>query len=60
MSGNHVGTPRPKTKEWKKNMSLCKSGSGNPNFGKRRTEEWKLQHSIKMKQWAFDRKVNVK
>lgn len=47
-TGRVKGTPRPKSDKWRKETSKRNSGTGNPMFGQRRSEEWKKQHSIMM------------
>lgn len=51
MSAAHKGKKNEhcKTDSYRKKMSEVKSGEGNGMYGKARTEEWKLAHSLRMK-----------
>jgi hypothetical protein len=59
-SGRVLGTPRPKTKEWKTSHSNRMKGKGNPMHGKCRSEEWKEKQRERMKEYYANnpRKVN--
>lgn len=49
-TGRVKGTPRPKSDKWRKETSIRNSGTGNPMYGRTRSEEWKKQHSIMVKE----------
>lgn len=50
-SGRTLGTPRPKTNEWKVSHSKRMMGENNPMHGKQRSEEWKIKQKERMKEY---------
>ena len=54
-----VGSPRPKSKKWRREQSKKSSGVNNPMYGVKRSKRWSKLQSKRMKQYYIDNPEKV-